>query len=90
MPRVLLNIGDGFVKFEFDHAPTKDGGKLEITVSDSGPGFNYESKKETTMVDSAFSGRGIPLIRSLCDNLQYQGNGNIVKVNLSWLTNIEE
>lgn len=86
----LNNIGDGFVKFEFDHAPTKDGGKLEITVSDSGPGFNYESKKETTMVDSAFSGRGIPLIRSLCDNLQYQGNGNIVKVNLSWLTNIEE
>lgn len=86
----LKNIGDGYVKFEFDHTPSENGGKLEIIVSDSGPGFDYKNKKASLEVNSTFSGRGIPLIESLCDNLQYCGNGNIVKVSLTWLTNLEE
>ena len=75
---------DGQVCFEFDHKPTDQGGKLTIVVTDSGEGFDYKSKQDNEFASDGFSGRGIPLIRTLCDSLEYSGNGNTVTVTLSW------
>ncbi len=75
----------GQVSFEFDHKPLADGGKLVIKVTDSGSGFDYKSKQDKQFANQGYSGRGIPLILSICDNIEYLGDGNIVKVELSWV-----
>jgi len=53
-------------------------------VIDSGDGFDYQSKQDKQFTDQGYSGRGIPLIVGICDSLEYLGNGNTVKVTLSW------
>jgi len=80
----MEKLSDGEVKFEFDHKPSSEGGTLSVIVQDSGKGFDYKSKKENQFNSSGYSGRGIPLIRTLCDTLTYSGDGNIVTVTLSW------
>ena len=81
----IKELKNGQVCFEFDHKPQGDGGKLVIQVTDSGAGFDYKSKQEKHFANQGYSGRGIPLILSICDNLEYLGDGNIVKVELSWV-----
>lgn len=82
--QAMSNMKDGQVRFEFDHEPTSAGGKLTIVVADSGDGFDYKSKQDNQFASEGFSGRGIPLIRSICDSIEYSGNGNTVTVTLSW------
>ncbi len=82
----MKTMGEGHVTFEFDHKPVQDGGLLTLTVSDSGGGFDYKSKQANQFSDEGYSGRGIPLIVSICDSLEYLGNGNTVKVAMSWNT----
>jgi DNA-binding response OmpR family regulator len=80
----MENIGDGFVCFVFDHKPTDVGGILMIKVIDSGAGFDYKQKEDADFKSDGYSGRGIPLIRTLCETLKYSGNGNSVEVTLRW------
>lgn len=77
-------IADGHVTFVFDHRPTTKGGELLIKVVDSGEGFDYEKKQNTEFKSSGYSGRGIPLIRTICESIKYSGNGNTVEVILPW------
>ena len=81
------SINEGEVSFEFDHTPNANGGNLIIRVIDSGPGFDYGSRQASDFRNEGYSGRGIPLIRSICKSLQYKGNGNIVEALLSWQPN---
>ncbi len=80
----LDQLADGFVKFSFEHHPTLEGGSLKLRVQDSGKGFNYcnEVKKQTP--DSGFHGRGIALIRDLCNQIHYLGSGNEVEAVFVW------
>lgn len=80
----MQNIGDGSVCFVFDHSPVENGGKLVIQVIDSGDGFDYKEKEDSDFKAQGYSGRGIPLIRSICESLKYSGNGNTVEVTLRW------
>ena len=80
----MEGMKEGHVSFEFDHQPTASGGVLTIVVQDSGDGFDYQAKQDNEFSSSGFSGRGIPLIRTLCDSIEYSGNGNTVTVTLSW------
>jgi CheY-like chemotaxis protein/anti-sigma regulatory factor (Ser/Thr protein kinase) len=55
---------------------------LDISVNDSGPGFDFgrSLQDETALSDAnagAF-GRGIALVKSLCDQIVYSGTGNKV------------
>ncbi len=86
----INNMTQGHVIFEFDHSPTEKGGLLKIIVTDSGTGFDYKSKQDNQFVGEGYSGRGIPLIVSLCDSIEYRGNGNEVIVKLSWDTDSED
>lgn len=54
--------------------------KLRITVKDTGAGFDYGRVLQTEPGDGAPFGRGIPLVRRLCDSVQYRGRGNEVEV----------
>lgn len=79
----LQEVTDGFIRIELKHSTTAEGGCLDIVVADSGAGF---SAKDMTQGRGAtdYSGRGLMLVASLCDTLEVQPPGNIVKAVYRW------
>jgi len=69
-----------------EHIPMEQGGKFIIKIEDSGDGFDYTKKLPATSDSNpaVFSGRGILILRSLCDKLTYSGNGNKVEAVYVW------
>ena len=53
---------------------------LKIKMKDSGNGFDINKDIEELDVNNKFSGRGINLVKELCFNVEYKGNGNEVEV----------
>lgn len=53
---------------------------LHVEVGDTGPGFDFLEIEEPASGHRLFYGRGIRLVRSLCQYVHYQGNGNRVSV----------
>jgi hypothetical protein len=81
----LSTLTNGFVEFVIEHTPKKDGGELRLQVADSGAGFEYNNEVDETKVSGdGYHGRGIPLISSLCSDLQYLGCGNEVRAVFNW------
>jgi len=74
----------GYVRFSLDHQVMSDGGALRIGVEDSGDGFQHQENINNTHKSVGYSGRGIPLISTLCDSLRYIGNGNRVEAVFRW------
>lgn len=77
-------LQDGFIQFELEHELQGDGGVLTIRVCDSGPGFEHEENINNHLDTEEYSGRGIPLLRSLCHSLSYSEKGNQVEVTFHW------
>ena len=81
--RRLSSLSEGYVRFHLEHHPRPGGGRLEIEVEDSGPGFDHAHL--TPQADNrGLFGRGIPLLRSLCAEVQHLGAGNRVRVAYDW------
>jgi DNA-binding response OmpR family regulator len=80
----LQHLEDGYVKFDFQHQPTDDGGILKLRIEDSGQGFKHESYGGSEAVEGIYHGRGISLIQSLCTSLHYCGKGNQAEVVFEW------
>lgn len=57
-------------------------GKLNIEVEDEGSGFDYQHLSDPTVNDNIMkgSGRGVYLIRSLMDEVEYSDTGKKVKM----------
>lgn len=68
-------------KFVFLHAILEDN-ILEIDVKDEGMGFDFTNLPDPTLADNIlkFSGRGIYLIKSLSDNLEFLEGGTLLKM----------
>lgn len=75
----LKQLQEGSVSFLIQFLP-KDAA-LDITISDSGEGFEYTAPANTGE-DNSF-GRGLTLLNELCEQVTYSGNGNTLKVRLS-------
>ncbi len=72
----------GHVDVFFDDEFNND--KIKFVVEDYGYGFSHseiESEKTQNIYDN--SGRGIKLVRALCDNVAYNDVGNSVSVVIS-------
>jgi len=82
--KTLAAVKDGLIKLDFELFKQEVGGKLVIRVEDSGHGFDYEKTLPAISENLALGGRGIPLVRSLCQELVYQGIGNQVKAVYVW------
>ena len=82
--RKLSDLYEGAVKFHIDHHPVPDGGVLTIVVEDTGPGFDYRAKEQSEHKTEGYSGRGIPLIRTMCRSVRYLDPGNKVEVVFDW------
>lgn len=81
----LDKLTKGFVNISIDYIANKaDSGKLAIIIEDSGVGFNYENHMSKLDSNQQVFGRGIPLIKSICTELNYKGNGNTVSVLYHW------
>jgi hypothetical protein len=57
-----------------------------LRIEDSGKGFDYKNQDYRQLQDTDLSGRGIMLIRDLCESLEYHGKGNIAIARFSWST----
>ena len=81
----LEGLADGYVRFTISHQYHGDqSGSLILLVEDSGAGFDYQSVLQRDRGNNDFSGRGVPLIRTLCDKFEYLDNGNKVRVQIDW------
>ena len=81
--RALEGI-EGFVRFEFDCRCNAERGVLVIRVVDSGGGFDFASLENRDMNGGDYHGRGLPLLRELCTELEFVGNGNTVQARFEW------
>jgi len=80
----LGELEDGFVSFHLSHNTMDDGGSLLIRVGDSGEGFSHADKLNNEHKTDGYCGRGIPLIRTLCESLRYIDSGSQVEAIFSW------
>jgi serine/threonine-protein kinase RsbW len=59
---------------------------VNITVEDEGEGFDPDSVPDPTTEERRFleHGRGVFLIKNLCDSFDIAGRGNIVKLQIQY------
>jgi CheY-like chemotaxis protein len=82
--KALAALQEGHICISLTHTPLERGGKLVIRVVDSGPGFEPRFDVAALATNTTYSGRGIPLLRSLCNEIIYHGAGNDVEAVYVW------
>ena len=84
----LDELNAGFIRIELNYFPFEFGGKMSISIKDSGIGFDIFNvlKKNSCAQNEGInlSGRGIELVNQLCDTLDYQDNGTLVSASYVW------
>jgi two-component system, HptB-dependent secretion and biofilm response regulator len=83
-----LNVlNNGYVLFHITVEQNDGYRSIQIRIEDSGPGFDFTLHKNNPHNHLSLSGRGILLVRDLCESLEYIGNGNIAQAVYSWKSN---
>ncbi|MBF0467545.1 MAG: SpoIIE family protein phosphatase [Desulfamplus sp.] len=84
--KALTFLETGGIRVDMGHVPMDKGGKFIFKVEDTGPGFDYQEvlSRPAITPSSLFSGRGILILRSMCESLVYKGNGNKVEAVYVW------
>jgi len=82
----LARLDSGFIQFELSAQQGADQRSILVRVEDSGAGFDFSDPALYRAADTALSGRGLVLIRGLCETLDFEGNGNIARARFSWNT----
>lgn len=84
----LKYLNEGFINIAISYHSLVAGGKMIISIKDSGEGFDSLQlvKSNSLAIDNkqALSGRGIELVNQLADSLEYQENGTLVEVTYIW------
>lgn len=79
----LRALHEGSITITADHKPTEHGGILRLRVADSGPGFDFSTPPNQSG-HPRFYGRGMILVSSLCQTVEYISPGNDVRVEFVW------
>lgn len=85
------NKGDVSKKVKIDYCVNRE--KAEITITDEGSGFNPSAVPDPRCDENIYKtdGRGLLLIRSYMDAVEYNGRGNVVHlVKYKGKTNTDE
>jgi len=77
-----LTTGD--IKLIFSHQPQENGGSLTIRIQDTGNGFDEQAVYSEILDNQQYSGRGIKLIRQLCESLSYSDGGRKATAVFNW------
>ena len=80
----LSRLDSGFVLFDLTAEQRGDQRSILLRVEDSGEGFDFTNLASSASVENALSGRGLILIRELCESLEFAGQGNIAIARFSW------
>lgn len=80
----LEELTNGKISINIQHKPEGQGGELTIMFEDTGKGFDYKADMVMLEDNKGHSGRGIQLLRSMCDEVRFDGKGNVVKVIYRW------
>ncbi|WP_320822527.1 fused response regulator/phosphatase [Reinekea sp.] len=80
----LSELTDGQVEIRVKHRPEAAGGLLEVTICDSGHGFDHKEVLARDFPVDGYSGRGLPLINGICEDFYYNSKGNAVTALLRW------
>ncbi len=82
----LERLESGSITLRIISRPAVGGGTIECQIEDSGNGFDSERwlKKDPQRDSQQLSGRGIALVRELCEQVRYELPGNRVSVIFSW------
>ncbi|OFC69443.1 fused response regulator/phosphatase [Alteromonas confluentis] len=76
---LLANLTEGEIAFKILFKPSESA--LDITISDSGDGFDVSALDEDCL--TACYGRGICFLRELCESVRFSDNGSTLSVRLS-------
>lgn len=93
--QALDTLQQGSIRVGLDYKGVAAGGRLEVTMEDSGPGFDLSAVNHfikhgqhtadgRTSANATYAGRGIHLLKSLCHSLEFSGQGNCVKAVFDW------
>jgi CheY-like chemotaxis protein len=92
--RRMAERNSGSILVEFRHAALESGGCLTIRVEDGGKGFDFKerlaSADKGTGSREGYHGRGILLVRSLCESLSYHNNGTCAEAVYVWSADARE
>jgi two-component system, HptB-dependent secretion and biofilm response regulator len=80
----LAELQDALVTLEIHYCGNSKGGVLSITVEDSGEGFAYQCLPQKMSGNEQYSGRGIRLLKSICESIEYFEPGNRVCAVFVW------
>ena len=80
----LAELAEGDIRIDIRHRPEGEGGELSITIEDTGKGFDYDAALPALTENLGHAGRGIQLLRSICDEVEFQGSGNRVRAIYRW------
>lgn len=79
----LKALIDGFIRFKIVQYREDRGNYLHIEVEDSGPGYDFEKKIQSTsdgVLNKGYFGRGLLLLKSLCRDAQIHAPGNRIEI----------
>jgi anti-sigma regulatory factor (Ser/Thr protein kinase) len=81
----LAELEQGFIRVSLSHEPLPlgQGGVFKVFVEDSGQGFDHQLISQNTD-DQQLSGRGLIILKQLCNKLEYKGIGNVVCADYIW------
>ncbi|MCJ8170077.1 ATP-binding SpoIIE family protein phosphatase [Atopomonas sediminilitoris] len=80
--RRLQALQHGQIEVEVEQKEVRDGRLLQVTVCDSGKGFDLQTLTPPDPASLAYHGRGLQLIKALSQTLEIRGRGNEVFVEL--------
>ena len=81
----LRRLKEGHVVIDLVHEPLADGGRLRVRVQDSGRGFDVSKWMDAAPpAPDQRSGRGIALVRSVCESVRWNSRGNEVEASVRW------
>jgi hypothetical protein len=83
----LASLDSGYVIFNLSVEQESTRRSILLRIEDSGKGFDFENHAPPKPREMAFSGRGLLLIRDLCESLEFHGKGNIAIARFGWSTN---
>ena len=85
--RRLAKLADGWVSIVISAQAAQNA--LEITVTDSGGGFDVDAYYQASALASSSGeprtyGRGIALVRALCETVEHEQAGAMTKATYRW------
>ena len=81
----LEDLQDGWVSFSLNVEHSENSGRIKIRIEDSGIGFDFDNDSAAAADNNGqLHGRGILLIRELCESLQFMSPGNKAEAVFAW------